>query len=369
MAASVSQQFVDRFHLRLAPQVSAWFDGAWRERRNANSSYNEPLDPEQLLAEPSSNLWGGQMPADTIPIATDGEGDHLCLKIAADGSLSEVIAWRHDGGGWDHYGYSISEAIALDDWQYDDSSGKPAGLSVIVQERRACRKALDNLLRQACRSRGGERLGKSVGVPWREFRVWLHDPALMPAEIKLKLSEALKIKGDDLVRQDWTSALEHAAAVIKLRPDLAWPYAVAGWARERAGEVTQAIEFYSAGAIALGSTASFTEPWIGSQVSPNNKFSVQRLLELRVERVGGDLRDYLSAAAKHELRDYWLGRTEEAAQRGEHALAYQHLYAAGWDDYFSNDIDVILTRLITAAENAGSPALAALAKWHREACL
>lgn len=368
MAASVSQQFVDRFHLRLAPQVSAWFDGGWRERRNASSSYNEPLDPEQMLSDASSNLWGGQMPPDTIPIATDGEGDHLCLKIAADGSLSEVIAWHHDGGGWDHYGYSISEAVTLDDWQYSDSNDEPAGLSPVVQERRACRRALDNLLRQACRTQGGERLGKSVGVSWREFRVWLHDPTLVPLEIRRKLSEALKIGAEDMVRQDWNSALNHAAAVIKLRPDLAWPYAVAGWAHERAGEVTKAVEFYGAGAMALGSTASFTEPWVGSQPSPHNKFSVQRLLELQPENLGADIRDYLSAAAKREVRDYWVGRAKEEAKRREHAAAYQHLYAAGWDDYFSNDIDSILAKLVTAAESASSPALAALAKWHLEAC-
>ena len=69
------------------------------------------------------------------------------------------------------------------------------------------------------------------------------------------------------------------------------------------------------------------------------------------------------------MRDYWLGRAKEAAQRRERAAAYQHLYAAGWDDYFSNDIDSILAKLVTAAESAGSPALAALAKWHLEACL
>ena len=349
--------------------MKAWFDGAWRDRRNANSSYNEPLDPEQMISDAASNLWGGQMPPDTIPIATDGEGDHLCLKIASDGTLSEVIARQHEGGGWEHYGYSIQEAIALDDWQYSDSTDEPPGLSAVVLERRACRKALDNLLRQACRARGGERLGKSVGVAWREFRGWLHDPALVPAEVRRKLSETLKIGADDLVRHDWNSALQHATAVIKLRPDLAWPYAVAGWARERAGEIAQATGLYAAGATALGSTASFTEPWIGSQASPNNKFSVQRLLELRPGELRADVRDYLSAAAQHELRDYWLGRAEEAAQRDEHGAAYQYLYAAGWDDYFSNDIDGILARLITAAESAGSPALAALAKWHSEAYL
>ena len=369
MAASVSQQFIDRLHLRLSPEEKTWLDGGWRNRRNASSSYNEPLDPAQLISDASSNIWGGQMPPDTIPIATDGEGDHLCLKIAADGSLSEVIAWHHNGAGWDHYGHTIAEAVAFDDWQYSDFSGKPVNISAVVLERRACRRALNNQLRQACRTRGGERLGKAVGIAWREFRAWLHDPSLIPADVARKLSETLKTGVEDLVRQDWNSALEHATAVIKLRPDLAWPYAVAGWAHERSGRVAEAIALYAAGVMTLGCTAAFTEPWIGSQVSRHNKFSVQRLLELRPENLSADVRDYLDAASRREVREYWLGLAAEADREGEHATAYQHLYAAGWDDYFSNDIDGILTKLAAAAESAGSPALAALAKWHRESCL
>ena len=349
--------------------MRAWLDGGWRERRNANSSYNEPLDPEEMLSDATSNIWAGQMPPDTIPIATDGEGDHLCLRINSDGGLLEVIAWHHAGDGWDHYGYSLAEAIAFDEWEYGEFAGEATGLSTVVAERRACRKALDNLLRQACRSRGGERLGMSVGVRWRQFCTWLHDPTLVPADIRQKLSKALNIGAEDLIRQDWKSALEHANAVIRFRPDLAWPYAVAGWAQERKGEINRAVDTYSAGAMALGSTASFTGPWVGNPAFADDKFTVQRLLELRPGNLAPDLQAYLDSAAKRGLRDYWLDRAQEATQRGEHAAAYRNLYSAGWDKYFSNRIDEVLAQLAVAAESSGSSALAALARWHLEAYL
>jgi len=146
-----------------------------------------------------------------------------------------------------------------------------------------------------------------------------------------------------------------------VRPDLAWPYAVVGWALERQGQLAPALDVYKAGAMALGSSSSFTSTWMLIPNRGTGKFVVDRLALLSELDFEQDVREYVTAVLERKTRDFWLHRAKNTTDRGDHAAAYQHLYAAGWDFLILNDIAEVLKALKTAAESAGSPALAALA--------
>jgi hypothetical protein len=100
---TIVQKLIQRFNLQLAPDDLNWFAGAWQYFQSAASSYNQPLDPKATL-ECAESVWGGQMLPDTIPILANGAGDYLCARFNHDGTLSEIIEWRHEGYHWRHFG-------------------------------------------------------------------------------------------------------------------------------------------------------------------------------------------------------------------------------------------------------------------------
>jgi hypothetical protein len=331
--------------------------------------FNEALDPREVL-ERAESVCGGLMLPDTLPILANGFGDFLCTRFRHDGTLYEIIEWQHEGAYWRHYGYSIAEALELNRWEYrssngDDSRGSllPVGLSAVAACEAACAESLRSKLKEACHQMGGGKLAKLIGVDWKEFRLWLPDPSAMPVSERDRLAAILGIQPLEMVRQDWDAALMQAQSVLKLRTDLAWPYAVVGRALERSGLSAEAVKMYEAGARKLCSSVSFTGEWRYA-FTTGSKFAVDRLLALPKDALDPSVREYMDAVMNRRLRDYWLAQAKASTEKGDFNGAYEYLYAAGWDDLDCSGILEILHALSLSAKQARSPALEAILKLH-----
>ncbi len=365
------QNAIDRFRLELSASDRKWFEGSWRDFDGAASLYNQSLDPSETLGQARA-VWGGMMLPDTIPLLANGFGDYLCARFTNDGRLSEIIEWFHEGVGWRHYGYSINQAITLDQMEYSrrNSSGEPqdshpsAELSSVAISEDACKQAVRSQLEDACRRVGGAKLAKLAGVSWSELKIWLQDPSGMPLTECAQIAAALGLDQAEMIHQDWDAALLQSQSVLKVRADLAWPYAVAGQAFERLKCPDDAIEMYKAGVTKLGSSSSFTAHWSTASSARTGKFAADRLLALDSNNLESTVREYVKALINRKVRQYWFASADTAAKKGDHRGAYQCLFAAGWDIYYSNDILEILQALKTAAKLAGSHTLEAIATLH-----
>jgi hypothetical protein len=189
------------------------------------------------------------------------------------------------------------------------------------------------------------------------------------------LSEATGMAPETLLDQDWDSAASHARSLIEHRSDLAWPFAVVGWAAERSGNIDAAIAEYVAGLRALGSTSAFTDDWWLAEHWHGEKFAAARLVALERSlppairtdpHVSAILDRRHKANDRFALKDYWLSQADEALRRGNGIEAYQCTYRAGWDAFSCDWMPEILDRLAAAARAAGSRAWERLAQHHRE---
>ncbi len=189
------------------------------------------------------------------------------------------------------------------------------------------------------------------------------------------MSDLLGGSEERLFGQDWEDACVQAEKVNSLRPDLAWPYTVMGREAERRGDLARCAEVYLRGLRILGTSADFTDGWASREDGGYLKFAAARLWAVRPELPLPVARDpYLEAAMRHELderwvspiRAHWIAAGERAEREGRLADAYQCYYAAGWDEYFTNDMEEVLDRLVRVAE---SPTLQSLARRHREGCV
>jgi len=424
MRTNWSVQLEEHFGVTLPNDVRAWFDDElWQH--GGSTGYSEPERPQELLRPKSAAIWGGLMLPDTFPILGNGCGDCLCLRFNWDGELAEVICWLHEGGSWVPYGKTLAEAIVVDalcsrfefpDSEFPDGAddeapdlsyldwalawlaqesnaptglrdalavGAPSPLEQLIQLGVAvdaargllCEDVLTTDLRYYCRRHGGQRLAESLQIGWPEIEVWLFDAQRIPESMIGKLCETTGISAERILGQDWHQAAALANEVVRSRTDLAWPFAVAGWAAERAGNVEQAIELYFAGLESLGSSEVFTETWKLGPRPVGVKFVVGRLIELGPSLPASIRQNgYLSVVSPHPykrgtqsgaLREYWLKRGDEAERLENHAEAYRCFFAAGWDSFHANDMPLILDRLAKAAHAGGSAALAKLAERHR----
>jgi hypothetical protein len=363
------QEAIRAFHLKLRPDDQLWFEAAWKDFDGEKCMFNEALDLHEVLSF-GKYVWGGQMLPDTIPILANGCGDYLCARFGFDGTLSEIIEWQHEGSNWRHYGYSICEALALNRWEYrlieennSENFPSPAGLSPVAAAEAACANALESKLKEACHRFGGNKLANMVGVEWKEFRLWLPDPSEMPVPVRNQLASIIGIDPQEMVMQDWDSAMRHAESTLQLRADLAWPYAVAGRALERSGFADMALKMYEAGVRKLCSSTSFTNTWKHT-FTIGSKSAVDRLLAFPVDALDPSAREYMDAVTSNRLRQYWVAQSETAATQGRIETAYKCMYAAGWDDLYTNDILEILQALGLLAKRANSSTLQAILSLH-----
>ena len=190
-------------------------------------------DPEQLLDPPPGAIWAGFMLPDTLPIIGNDYGDWLCLRIAADGTVSELVQWSHGGGDWIPCGKTLAEGLLYDAavrvmypqraapvegestdpqvfraaewarqwmaqrgrlvprfWPYDGEQSREikahALLDVLagagIAEFAVCRDRILGYLESPLKSRSEAALAQELGVSWEpEFVSWLFDTARIPA--------------------------------------------------------------------------------------------------------------------------------------------------------------------------------------------
>jgi hypothetical protein len=417
--ASWSSRLSKQYDVNLPADVVAWFDGElWKEC--SETGFGQPVEPESLLDPNSCTVWGGQMLPDTLPILDNGCGDTLCLRFNSKGTVSEIIRWLHERGNWTPYGTSLCEALLLDaaitlmeeplddmehrledvgyaGWALDwlDGVGQPSSIQQIVSKEDAlpiiglleadiaetavrrvlCQRCCTSGLQRYCHAVGGNRLATKLRVQWPVFSKWLFDAALIPKKMERKLAKATRMSFDDLSQQDWSGAVLHAERVVALRTDLSWPFAVLGWAAERQGDITAAIKHYFAGLPALGTSSDFTECWETIPPGQKMKFVAERLKEFGDSLPPEVLEsDYLNAfvGAKHSrglferVRRYWCERASLAERERRYGDAYESYYSAGWDILVFDDMGRILDGIGRNAEAAGWPALARIARQHRQ---
>lgn len=423
MTTHWSSQIENEFAVRLPGDVASWFDGGlWRNK--APTRFSEPTSPEELLDRASHVVHGGAMLPDTLPILGNGFGDYLCLRFAADGKLSEVVCWWHEGVTWHPYGKTFAEAILLDllmgvlegaddadtprfgraqelvEWALGWMQGSAAMLQAIrrgFQEEPAsivdmdvgfaeshlrrfrCERYLSNELTNYCRRRGGRNVADEFGVLWPDVaRFAFFDTRFLPDDLKQSLARAVGTSTDGLLRQDWHGAANEAERAVLNRSDLAWPYAVLGWRAERNDDLQSAMRWYSAGLRSMETTAEFTELWSVRDDYSGTKFVAERLLAHR-SALPTDLDSDGFCAAVTDSRNraelsnaiptYWRSEAALAERQSRPGDAYHNFYRAGWDLYTFDDMDTILDSLRRNAQAAESECLTRIAQRHIDALL
>lgn len=304
MSRCWSSQIEERYALHLADDVRAWLDDEpWREPGGAEFCHAQT--PEQWLDPAPGSIWAGFMLPDTLPIIGNNYGDWLCLRIAADGTVREVVRWSHGGGDWLPCGRSLAEALLYDAaawichpsredlpgdrdaslreedhvfrladwareqlarhgshlprfWQGDGDGAGDAALSAdsvleLLLETRIAEFAVrrDRLLRHLdspLKRASGPAWAQALGVAWEpEYVRWLFDTAQIPPASRLALSQRLGQPASDPFAQDWAAAEIEALAVLERRLDLGWAFDIAGWAAERRGARDLAVAHYLVG--------------------------------------------------------------------------------------------------------------------------
>ena len=415
-----SAQISERYAVNLPADLRAWFDDeVWKEPGGAE--FNQPLTPQQLLEPEPGFIWGGFMLPDSLPVLGNEYGDWLCLRVDEHNTVSDVIYWCHGGGDWIPYGATFAEAVLYDAafrviydrrpefvepepagrqvfrlaqwaldwidtdpreltfWKHDGRHADPlpgllnAGVAQVSTHRDLILKHLQSELK----TRSNPDVARQIDIPWEpDFVSWIFDTALLPELRRDQLSRRWNVPAEKLIVQDWESAEREALKVAALRSDLGWPFDIAGWAAERRGDVSAAIELYLQGVHASlfsDDAIRFRSHWFADGFA---KFSAARLFELR-EALAGELRDdpYLNLfwandpeTLRDRSRDFWLSAALAAQRAHDHAAAYQSFYLAGWDvglqhlDHYAE----ILDGLINSAQAANWPGRAAVAQLHRQ---
>ncbi len=411
-----SQKIERRFALKLPEDVRAWMDQQpWHP--GGGAEFSVALSPEQLLEPDPGTIWAGFMLPDTLPLIGNGYGDWLCLRVGADGGVTEVVRWAHGGGDWLPYGGRLAESLLYDlvahvapirspvfasperaparvrslgQWAADrlaldvaflfadpaPADGN-AALDLLLQhgvaEFAVRRDRALHWLESALKSVSAPDVARTLDVAWEpDFVRWLFDTRLIPEQQRDRLARHFATEPNQLFRQAWDRAEREALTVIAKRHDLGWAFDVAGWAAERRGDPEQAVQRYLAGlktSLFSDETVPFRTHWFNERFG---KFAAARLDALKVHLSKQQLHDpYLNLfwqqdaeSLRVRVRDYWLGKARQAS---DPMVAYRHYYRAGWD-LGANEIgtyDEVFAGLVKSALEANADALAAVAKLHR----
>lgn len=424
MTGTWSQRVERHYSLVLPADVRAWLDGAmWAEPGGAE--FCRARTPEQLLDPEPGELWAGFMMPDTLPLIGNDYGDWLCLRIARDGGVSELVHWSHCGGDWIPYGRSLAEGLLYDmavrflqpagshlsDPRFSDEQlFRPArwacqwledgdrvwrGLRQAAEEGAGygqhlldllvtCRVAemavrrdrILRLLESPLKTASDTRLAQRLGVVWEpDFVSWVFDTDMIPTVIRRRLEDVLTVSDGLLFAQDWHAAEQEARAVIGCRPDLGWAFDVAGWAAQRRGDPRQAVQYYLAGMRTSwfsDDTVRFRTHWFEEGYG---KFAAARLATL-VEYLDDGQRDdpYLRIfldnnpqSLRARVHQHWLDLARAQERQGAQFQAYQCYYRAGWDLGLQSlgHYEEIFAGLQRTAAGAGADALAALARMYQ----
>ncbi|XZE51321.1 hypothetical protein SH139x_002966 [Planctomycetaceae bacterium SH139] len=429
---SWSERLRKRYALQLDPSLADWFDaGLWQ--RAGTGEFNQPVSPDMLLAAAPDVIWPGLMLPDTLPLLGNKYGDWLCLRVGADDGATEVVHWYHGGGDWIPWGRTLAEAIYFDairqrlpgrrqthavaaepqrigssddvflqwalGWLPPAASEWIAGNDEPIAVERLLEKdiasiavhceavlaALDSEFRQLM----NPELATELGIAWEPDAVsWLFDHRHVDAGHRQRIEQTLGRTVS--FEQDWSTALQHSAAVCRLRDDLSWAWDIAGWAHERAGQLSDAHNYYCQGAFALAFTDQSVRLRSHWYPAATGKFSTWRSLALStsseqpsddrsVQKQEDDLtRRYFQTIAVANARSLRATATEFWGREGELLLeagrpdeAYRAFYRSGWDLGIDamNEFRQQLRLLVSAAEQAGQETRAAVAQTHYDCLL
>ncbi len=207
---------------------------------------------------------------------------------------------------------------------------------------------------------------------------WLFDVNTVPAEIRTRIEALIGCTPDDWPRQRWDRAGELAEQVVQRRHDLGWAINIAGWSRQRAGDLLAAAQGYFAGR----SASAFSDQSVRLRTHWSDtrygKFTLAQLDTLQEYLTPEQRSDpYLNAVwqapeklTMSAVRDFWYGEGQSLYSEGNFEQAYSCFYRAGWDIGLQrlSEYQSILERMIPCAQAAGWYARATVAQTHLD-CL
>lgn len=304
------------------------------------------VEPEALLDPASGAIQGGRMPPDTLPFTVEASGDALLLRFDGWGAPVEVVAWRGDGS-------------------YHPADSPPELPSPAARALAQARAGLWSGLAAMAGALGRNALAHDLGVTGETFAGWLQDARLVPEPHRVALR---RLSGQDdaaLFRQDWAAAAAVARRIAPVRPDLAWPGVVLGYAAEGRGEGGAAAAGYAAALLGEAPTLALREPG-----KPHEEAARMVAEAWRRCAGGGPPGDPALAAAlagARAVRAHHLAECDRLRRQGLAAPAYEQARRAGWRRHLPVDMDDVLGRMGDAAAAAGASAHAALARLHLRA--
>jgi hypothetical protein len=161
---------------------------------------------------------------------------------------------------------------------------------------------------------------------------WSFDLDLIPENIRRRLQQ----KTGTSVAQDWESAARHSREVCRLAPDLAWAWEISGYAAEKLGDISSAIDSYRRGATCSVFTDQSTRLDTHWTARESAKFSVARLKHHRPDEVQASR--YLQILCHPDARQrrvettaYWSERAQQSSQAKQDREAHRCYVAAAWD--------------------------------------
>jgi hypothetical protein len=387
-----SQLISDRYEIELTPQWTDWFDYAAHQLGHPGC-FRQPVDIAGLCQVKPTQIWGGFMLPDTLPIMSNGYGDWICVRVGNDNRLAELIHWYHGGGDWIPVGSCVAEAVLHD----------------AVDLNRPVRK---QMLRGAVESIRSQE-SQAFSANWSD---WMHEalaskisneqvdqlPALLQATRSGNYSEALELMSqlgiapeavacDQIERlihvsipseqaalnmlddADRARLATHCQNILARRDDLGWCHALLGLIEHLNGQKFNALQNYFAGRFASAFSDQSVRLRLHRFEKRFGKYSIAQLAANKNYLSEAMLEDdYLklfitsSTNLVDRVQEYWLTKAAAAIDAGDFDEAYSASYRAGWDLGAASlsGYRKILERLHDAAFRAGWQARAAVALSH-----
>ena len=425
-ADSWSLRISNRYRLELPEDLADWLDGElWRQ--SGCGEFRQPVDAAVLLGQTPDPIWPALMPPDFLPLVGNSAGDWLCLRVDANDQVSQIVHWYHGGGDWLPWGRTLAEAVVFDaigprlpgqrrrhaipaenprcdepnphdpllTWALRHSPPEitellESGLdgemlaARMIESQTAEIAIRCELVQQALANPLADQLTRDwaehAGIDWNDAIKWMFDLNLLPDSIRQQIEGELAI--DLTPRQRWDQAAEHCRRVGELAPELAWPWEIAGYCRQRRGQLRAARSLYASAlpqSVFTDQSVRLQSHWTADRAA---KFSAAMLRELQLnetESLPDQLVDpkYLDALCEPDpqirretVTRYWCGKADAAREQGRWQDVYENLVAAGWD-LGAEPMTIygdLLEQISEAASHAGFAARAEVARTHR-ACL
>ena len=410
MAQKWAEIFSEKFNLNLGQELGEWFSLGFYQK-SLDIEFNEPVAPTSFMSGDSGIVWGGQMLPDTLPVLENGCGDTICVRFNETGEIQEYILWEHETGSLKPIANQLSEVLLyylinasredqLND--FDEQLQSPViqwvlcilnftqdqlsqlrpllleeklsdkllslGIAQIPMYEKLTENCLETALLRVSREIGGGNIAKKIHVDWETFHSWFVEPELIPPKKLKKLSKKLKISEEEFTRQDWPKAFQYAKDTLSIREDIGWPYIVMGRYFEKNNAAGNAIDSYYKALKCSKMTYSFTSDWN----HPNYQLSypAQKLLEYKDLLPDSILSDsYFQAAIDSDydsIFKYWQQKAFNNEKQENYIDAYRCWYAAGWDNYVTDFMDIVLEGLVRTSQKANCITLSNLAKYHKE---